>query len=198
MKKGLEKFMSKHILVISGSPKKNGNTALLIKWLAQGIQSVQSSVEIIRAADLKHKVVGCNSCRACQKTETYRCVIKDEVSDCVARFLEADVIVMASPLYFYGVSSQLKAVMDRMFSLYKWNNEANTMQTPLKGKTFVFLGSGYEDVGFDVFEKPFQLTAEYTGMKYDSLVVKNAGVSGNIIKQPGVEKKAFEFGKKIA
>src|SRR5208283_2858565 len=190
--------MAKNILVISGSPKKDGNTALLIEWFAQGARAAGAGVEIIRAADLKHKVVGCNSCRICQKKAAYRCVIKDEVSDCVARFAQVDVIVMASPLYFYGASSQLKAVMDRMFSLYKWDNEANTMETPLKGKTFVFLGSGYEDVGFDVFEKPFRLTAEYTKMNYASLVVKNAGVSGQIIKQPVVRQQAFELGGKIA
>ncbi len=190
--------MAKSILVISGSPKKNGNTALLIKWFTEGARSVGSSVEVIRAVELKYKVIGCTSCRVCQKRAAYRCVIKDEVSDAVARFPQADVIVMSSPLYFYGASSQLKAVMDRMFSLYKWDNAANTMETPLKGKTFVFLGSGYEDVGFDVFEKPFQLTAEYTGMRYASLVVKNAGVSGDIVKQPGVRKQAIELGKKIA
>ena len=190
-------IMDKNILVISGSPKKNGNTALLIKWFAEGARSAGSKVEIIRAIELKHKVIGCTSCRVCQKKAAYRCVIKDEVSDCVARFPQADVIVMSSPLYFYGASSQLKSVMDRMFSLYKWDNAANTMKTPLKGKTFVFLGSGYEDVGFDVFEKPFQLTADYTGMRYASLVVKNAGVSGDIIKQPDVHKQAFELGKKI-
>ena len=190
--------MPKNILVISGSPKKNGNTALLIKWFAQGARSVGSRVEVIRAVDLKQKVIGCNSCRVCQKRAPYRCVIKDEVSDCVAGFPLADVIVMASPLYFYGASSQLKTVIDRMFSLYKWDNEANTVETPLKGKTLVFLGSGYEDVGFDVFEKPFQLTAEYTGMNYASLVVMNAGVSGDIVKQPGVQMKAFELGRRIA
>jgi len=190
--------MLKHILVISGSPKKDGNTSLLIEWLAQGARSAGSTVDIVRAADLKHEVVGCLSCRVCQKNAEYRCVIKDEVSDCVARFALADVIVMASPLYFYGASSQLKSVMDRMFSLYKWNNEANTMTTPLAGKTFVFLGSGYEDVGFDVFEKPFQLTAAYTGMTYFSLLVKNAGISGQIIKQAGVRQQAIELGKEIA
>jgi len=190
--------MAKNILVVSGSPKKNGNTSLLIKWLAEGAESLGSKVDIIRAADLKYKIVGCTSCRSCQKKEEYRCSIKDEVSDCVARFPQADVIVMSSPLYFYGASSQLKMVMDRMFSLYKWDNVANTMKTPLKGKTFAFMGSGYEDVGFDVFEKPFQLTAEYTGMAYASLLIKNAGVSGDIIKQAGVQKKAFEFGKNLS
>ena len=190
--------MPKKIVMVSGSPKKDGNTSFLIEWFAEGARSIGAQVEIVRAADLQYKVLGCTSCRACQKSDDYRCVIKDEVSDCVARFIKADVIVMASPLYFFGASSQLKTVMDRMFSLYKWNNSAGTMETPLKGKTLVFLGSGYEDVGLDVFEKPFQLTAEYTMMTYASLVVGNAGVSGDIVKLPGVYERAVEFGKRTA
>lgn len=189
--------MSQRILVISGSPKKNGNTDFLVGWFTEGAQFAGANVKMIRAADLGHKAVGCISCRSCQKSPVYCCVIKDEVSDCVAQFIEADVIVMASPLYFYGMSSQLKAVMDRMFCLYKWDNAANTMETPLKGKTLVFLGSGFEDVGFDIFEKPFQLTAEYSGMSYLSLVVKNAGESGDIVKLPGVRERALELGKNI-
>lgn len=189
--------MAKNILVISGSPKKEGNTALLVGWFCEGARSAGGNVEIVRAADLKHKVTGCNSCRVCQQEEAYRCVIKDEVSDCVVKFIDADVIVMASPLYFYGVSAQLKIVVDRMFSLYKWDNQANTMATPLKGKTLVFLGSGYEDVGLDVFERPFALIAQYTGMAYASLVIENAGVSGQIVKHSGAQKQAFELGQKI-
>ncbi|MBF0386854.1 MAG: flavodoxin family protein [Candidatus Omnitrophica bacterium] len=190
--------MSKKILMISGSPRKDGNTAFLVEWFAEGARSTGAQVDIVRAADLERKAAGCTSCRACQKSAVYRCVIKDEVSDCLARFQGVDVIVMASPLYFYGASSQLKGVMDRMFSLYKWDNAAGTMQTPLKGKAFVFLGSGYEDIGLDVFERPFQLTAEYTKMTYASLVVGNAGESGDIIKLPGVRKQACELGARIA
>jgi multimeric flavodoxin WrbA len=188
----------KKIMVVSGSPKKDGNTALLVEWFAEGARSAGANVGIVRAADLKNRAVGCTSCRACQKSAEYRCVIRDEVSDCVACLPSADVIVMVSPLYFYSVSSQLKMVIDRMFSLYKWDNAANTMQTPLKGKTLVFLGSGYEDAGFDAFEKPLELTAAYTGMAYASLVVKNAGESGDIVKLPDAHRQAFELGHKIA
>ncbi|MBF0594135.1 MAG: flavodoxin family protein [Candidatus Omnitrophica bacterium] len=189
--------MLKDVLIISGSPKKEGNTSLLVGWFAEGAKSAGANVEIIRAADLEHKVMGCTSCRACQKSSSYRCVINDAVSDCVARFSSADVIVMATPLYFFGASSQLKCIIDRMFSLYKWDNAANTMETPLKGKTFVFLGSGFEDAGFEAFESPFRLTAEYSGMFYKSLVIKNAGISGDIIKLPDVRLKAIELGKEV-
>ncbi|MBF0532342.1 MAG: flavodoxin family protein, partial [Candidatus Omnitrophica bacterium] len=156
-----------------------------------------AGVEIISAAFLKYKHPGCTSCRQCQKKTGYGCVIEDDAAQVLLKMISADVIVMATPLYFFGPSAQLKTVIDRMFSLYKWDNAAHTMTTPLKGKTLVFLGSGYEDAGFDTFEKPFQLTAEYSGMSYASLVVKNAGVSGEIVKQPGIYELAVELGKKF-
>ena len=190
--------MAKNILIISGSPKKDGNTAALVEWFTEGALSTGSRVDEVRAADLKPKFAGCTSCRACQDLPAYRCVIKDDVSECLARFPGADVIVMASPLYFFGASAQLKVVMDRMFSLYKWDNITGAMDTPLKGKTLVFLGSGFEDVGLDVLEKPFQLTAEYTGMAYASLVIPNAGVSGEIRNKPGVREQAIALGAKVA
>jgi hypothetical protein len=72
------------------------------------------------------------------------------------------------------------------------------MQTPLKGKTLVLLTSAFEDVGLDALEKPFALTAEYTGMKFESLLVPGAGVSGQIKKKTGIRNKAVRLGRKVA
>jgi multimeric flavodoxin WrbA len=94
---------------------------------------------------------------------------------------KADVIAMATPLYFFGPSAQLKVIFDRMFSLYKWDNEAGTMQTSLRGKTLVLIASAFEDKGLEALEKPFAMTAEYTGMTFKSLLITNAGVSGDIL-----------------
>ena len=125
-------------------------------------------------------------------------MIDDEVSAALLKMMESDVIMMASPLYFFSASAQLKILMDRMFALYKWNNVARTMETPLRGKMLAFIGSAYEEIGMDIFEKPFVLTAEYTGMKYFSLLVPNAGVSGDVRKIPGIQKRATDFGAKLA
>jgi multimeric flavodoxin WrbA len=111
---------------------------------------------------------------------------------------DVDVIVFATPLYFFSASAQTKLVMDRMFSLYKWDNEANTMKTPLKGKTMIVLASAFENIGLDALEKPFKLTADYTSMKYESLLVENAGTSGEIIqKRPDIKRKVEELSAKI-
>jgi multimeric flavodoxin WrbA len=125
-------------------------------------------------------------------------VIDDEAKPVLGRMASADVIVMATPLYFFSASAQLKAVVDRMFSLYKWNNEKNTFESPLRGKTMILLASAYEDTGLDALEKPFRLTADYTGMKFESLLVAGAGVSGNIIKLKGIKEKTMELGMRSA
>ena len=190
--------MVKKILVLSGSPKKDGNTANLVNWFAEGARSKGAKVEIVQTAFLKYKSFGCTSCRSCQKSEKYECVIDDEAKPILAKMAKVDVIVMATPLYFYGPSAQLKLIFDRMFSLYKWDNEADTMKTPLKGKTFVLIASAYEDIGLDSLERPFSLTAEYTSMKFKSLLIPNAGESGDIKDKTNIKERAIALGKKVA
>ena len=190
--------MAKKILIISGSPKKDGNTEILINWFIEGARSKGAETSVIRAAALKIKSNGCASCRACQKKKEYGCVVKDEISSAILEMAKADVIVMATPLYFFAMSAQLKAIVDRMFSLYKWNNEANTMETALKGKTLALIASAYEDVGLKELEQPFRLTADYSGMDFKSLLVPNAGVSGAISKLSGLREKTVEFGKIVS
>ena len=85
---------------------------------------------------------------------------------------DVDVIVMATPLYFFSASARLKIIFDRMFSLYKWDNEAGTMDDSSKGKDIRLIASAFEDVGLDALAKPFELTAEYTGMRFESLLFR--------------------------
>jgi len=190
--------VAKKILVLSGSPKKDGNTATLVNWFTEGARSKNAQVEVVHTAFLKYKTAGCTSCRACQKLKEYECVIDDEAKPVLAKMVEVDVIVICTPLYFFAASAQLKSVFDRTFSLYKWDNKAGTMETPLKGKMLVLIASAFENVGLDALEKPFALTADYTGMKFESLLVPNAGVSGDIKNKLDIRLKAIALGKKVA
>ncbi len=190
--------MGKKILVVSGSPVRGGNTDLLVKWFAAGARSKGAKVEIVRAAFLRYGSNGCLSCRVCQKIPEYACAVKDEARPVLAKMAMMDVIVMATPLYFYAPSAQLKLVMDRMFSLYKWDNKAGTMTTPLKGRTFALIASAFEDVGLDTLEKAFAVTADYSGMKFRSLLVPNAGESGYIRNNQSIRRKAAAFGRSVA
>jgi len=190
--------MAKKILILNGSPKKDGNTSIMTDWFIAAARSKNAEIEIVRTAFLKYKTNGCISCRKCQKAEKYECCIDDDAKPVLAKMADVDVLVFATPLYFFGASAQLKLVFDRMFSLYKWDNDAGTMKTPLKGKTLVVLASAFEDIGLDALAKPFSLTADYTGMKFESVLVANAGTSGEIVeKRPDAKGKVEALAEKI-
>ena len=93
--------MPKKILILNGSPKKDGNTAAMVEWFSQGARSKGADVEIVRTAYLKYKTLGCISCRKCQTIDKYECCIDDDAKPVLVKMSEVDVIVMATPLYFF-------------------------------------------------------------------------------------------------
>ena len=98
------------ILIISGSPRKGGNTELLAEAFAKGA-AAHHHVEIVSVRD--YKVNPCLGCNACFKTNGI-CAQKDDMSPIYEKMNQADMLVIASPVYFYGISAQLKAVIDRL------------------------------------------------------------------------------------
>lgn len=99
----------KKVLILSGSPRKNGNSDILCDEFARGAADSGNEVEKIRVAE---KNIGyCRACYACKSTG--KCVIKDDMAEVLQKMIDADVIVLASPVYFYSIDAQLKAVIDR-------------------------------------------------------------------------------------
>ena len=98
-----------NILIISGSPRKGGNTELLAEAFAKGAAE-HHQVEIVSVRD--YKVNPCLGCNACFKTNGI-CAQKDDMPVIYEKMSQADMLVIASPVYFYGLSAQLKAVIDR-------------------------------------------------------------------------------------
>ena len=98
-----------NILIISGSPRKGGNTALLAEAFAKGA-AAHHHMEIVSVRD--YTVNPCLGCNTCFKTNGI-CAQKDDMAIIYEKMSQADMIVIASPFYFYGISAQLKAVIDR-------------------------------------------------------------------------------------
>ena len=106
--------MSKNVLIISSTPRKGGNSDKLCDAFAEGAKETGNEVEKVRIADLK--IGYCTGCYACQKTG--KCAIKDDARSVIDKMLTADVIVLASPVYFYSICAQLKALIDRTVVVY--------------------------------------------------------------------------------
>ena len=98
------------VLILTGSAKRNGTSTLLAEEDQRGAEEVGHAVEIFRAGTAK--VHGCTGCNHCEYGKN-SCVFRDDMDELNPKLLEADVIVIASPIYYWGISSQLKAVIDR-------------------------------------------------------------------------------------
>ncbi|MGN1083038.1 MAG: flavodoxin family protein [Candidatus Avispirillum sp.] len=117
--------MNKNVLIISGSPRKGGNSDILCDEFMKGALESQNEVTKIRAAD--EKITPCRACYACKGSGV--CAVKDAMADILEKIIAADVIVLASPVYFYSVSAQLKALIDR--TVARW--------TEIKNKEFYYI-----------------------------------------------------------
>lgn len=117
--------MSRKILILSGSPRRNGNSDILCDEFARGAKEAGHEVEKIRVAE---KNIGyCRACYACRGTGI--CAIKDDMAEVMQKIIDADVLVLASPVYFYSIDAQHKALIDR--TVARW--------TEVKDKIFYYI-----------------------------------------------------------
>ena len=106
--------MSKSVLIISASPRKNSNSEALALSFAEGAKAAGHAVEFV---SLRGKTINfCRGCFVCQ--ETQRCVIRDDADAICQKALMADVLVFATPIYYYEMSGQLKTLLDRLNPLF--------------------------------------------------------------------------------
>ncbi|MDO4634296.1 MAG: flavodoxin family protein, partial [Eubacteriales bacterium] len=124
--------MSRKVLIISASPRKNSNSEALATAFAEGAKAAGNEVEQISLAG--KKIEFCRGCFVCQKTQ--RCVIRDDADLIEQKMEQADVLVFATPIYYYEMSGQLKTMLDRGNPLYT---------TEYKFRDVYFLSSAAED-----------------------------------------------------
>ncbi len=134
----------KKVLVIAGSPRKNGNSDLLAQQFAKGAQESGHEVEIVYLRDLK--INYCQGCLVCLKRG--ECFQQDDANALLPKMLEADVVCWCCPVYYYSVTGQMKTFIDRMNPLYG----------KMRDKDFYYMLTAAEesheqmDRAFDVFD----------------------------------------------
>jgi len=105
------------VILLQGSARKKGNTAKALKWVEEELLTLGHGVESIYLTSRNLK--GCLGCAKCKDhPDEVGCVQKDDIPEILEKIVNAQAVVFASPLYFWGVTSQLKAVIDRTYSLY--------------------------------------------------------------------------------
>ncbi len=119
------------VLALNGSPRKRGNTASLMQKILDGAKSNGHEVEMVHVYDLELK--GCIACKACKDEKVNFCVIKDGLQDIYPKIVEADVIILGSPIYIGHVTGPMKTLIDRF---YTFGRKDYTVRF-LPGKKFI-------------------------------------------------------------
>ena len=103
-----------NILVLNGSPRQNGNTAKMVTAFCEGAESSRHTVKIVNVCKLNVK--GCLACEYCHSKGNGKCIQKDDMQDIYLLLNDTNMLVLASPIYYHGISGQLKCVIDRFYS----------------------------------------------------------------------------------
>jgi multimeric flavodoxin WrbA len=184
------------ILGITGSPRKGGNTDLLLDAALSGAQSMGADVEKIVVDKLN--ISPCREHYGC--LEDGNCVIRDDMDALYPKLLEADVIVIASPMFFYGITAQLKALIDRCQAL--WARKHVLKQSwPGAGRkgAFIAVGATKGETLFDGSKATMKYFFKTIGVEYaEELLIRGVDQKGDIQKHPSALKDAFELGQRLA
>ena len=175
--------MSSKIVVLSGSPRKNGNTDKLAAAFVEGAVSAGKSVEIFRVADMK--IAGCLGCAHCF-TEPGTCVQKDDMAQILEALKTADVFVLASPVYFWDVTAQLKLAIDRTYAL---------LRAERKTKRAAMLLTCGSRVG--ATELMFQTMCEFSKWENAGVIVESGLHGPDAINGREVLERARALGREI-
>jgi putative NADPH-quinone reductase len=168
--------MGKNIVILSGSPRKGGNTDMLVDAFIKGAESAAKTVTLFRVA--KMKIGGCLDCGYCTAHKN-ECSQKDDMPQILAALQSADTVVFASPIYYAGVTAQLKAVIDRFFPFHKGGHTPWT-----KSALLLTCGNPNPDMAnptIAMFEAFRGVGVEDGGVVIASGIVERGGVAGSAV-----------------
>ncbi|KAF0188562.1 MAG: NADPH-dependent FMN [Desulfobulbaceae bacterium] len=187
-----------HILIILGSPRKNGNSETLAQAVAGGIlQHPHATLEFIRLNDLH--ISPCQGCGGCNKTST--CVIDDDMTPLYEKVDACDQLILVSPIYFYGLSAQCKIFIDRFQARWARKYLAGIrfrMDEHRKG----YLLATAATEGKKVFDGALLTARTFLDAidleLCDSLLIRGVDQRGAVKKRSDILEQATAFGKAIA
>ncbi len=181
------------VLGIMGSPRVGSNSDILLDQALEGAASAGAEVEKI-ILDRK-KISGCKDCKKCN--ETGICAIKDDMQDIHKKILEADAIIHSVPVYFWSMTAQMKAYLDRWCAFFDANWRWHKDYYPImKGKRIgIITVCGDTNVSTaDPIVHSFKSTVDMTKMSWLGTVMASASEKGEISGNEIIKKQAFELG----
>lgn len=176
-----------NIVILVGSVRKNGNTARLAQSFAEGAAK-NNNVEIVSVAD--YNVNPCIGCNSCFTREGNQCFQDDDMVQIYEKLRNADIVVIASPVYFYGISAKLKAIVDRLHT---------PMRTTFRIRKLGLLLVGAAELPnlFDPIIMQYQMVLDFFRLEsIGTILVRGIKDIGDI-KGSSALKEAYELGTSI-
>lgn len=175
------------IVVLVGSMRKGGNTDLLAQAFAEGAGK-DNTVEIVSVAD--YKVNPCIGCNSCFTREGNQCFQKDDMAEIYKKLKVADIMVIASPVYFYGISAELKAIVDRLHTPMR-----NGFQ--VKKLALLLVGAATLPELFDAIKLQYQLVLNFFHLEDAGMVLVRGVKDIGDIKSTKALEEAHKLGISI-
>ena len=173
------------IIVLMGSPNKNGSTAMIVKEFVRGAEAAGHSVQCIDVASAK--VHPCTGCVACGYEGP--CAQKDGMQPIRETILGSDMLVFATPLYYYGMSAQLKTVVDR-FCAFSSSLHYRHLRSALLAVAW-----NSDDWTFDALEAHYKTLVRYCDFQDQGMVLGYGCGTPSMTKRSGYPEKAYQLGK---
>ena len=182
------------ILLLQGSPRKAGNTAALLDAFLEGLR--EKGEHAVREVALQEAAIRpCRNCDACRRMDEGYCAIADDMQGLFVPFIEADMVVMASPIYWWSVSAQLKLFIDRLYAL-----DPETHPERFRDKRLVLILTYYSEdpnSGAEITLSMFREIAEYTGMPIAGILRYCSG-ERHVREAPEALEEARALGRRLA
>ena len=136
--------MEKKIVILNGSPRKNGNTSVLVKAFAEGAESAGHTVTEFFLDSME--IYGCKGCFGGHSSKECPCVQQDDMDLIYPAVKECDVVVLATPLYYWNMSGQIRTAIDRLFALEE--GDGNLLRGHERAAVLLMAaeGHGFKDV----------------------------------------------------
>lgn len=182
--------MSKQIIILNGSPRKNGNTSALVRSFTEGAESAGHTITEFFLDSMA--IHGCKGCFGGHSSKECPCVQKDDMAQIYPAVKACDVIVLASPLYYWNMSGQIRTAVDRLFALEE--GDGNLLRGHGRSSALLMAAEGH---GFDDVMLYYDHLMEH--LNWNNLGHVLAGGNdaiGDIAGKPELQ-QAFELGKSI-
>ncbi len=183
------------VLGILGSPRPGGNSDVLLEEALAGAREAGAETEKIELC--RKKISGCLNCEKCN--ETGSCVIKDDMIEIHQKILGADAVIHSGPVYFWAMTSQMKAYLDRWCAFFDgaWNWH-DIYRTRMEGKGIGLITvCGDPDVSTaDPIVNSFKTLSDFANLRWLGAVQASAGSKGEISTDEAVKRDARELGQR--